>query len=75
MIRERGIELGQQAEDLQVQARQRAMELQTKAREQAEGLQSNLKQAVEEGKAAAAERREELLTQLEPEQADEPTAE
>jgi gas vesicle protein len=75
MIRERGIELGHQAEDLQMQARERAEALQTQARERADALQSNLKQAVEEGKAAAAERREELLAQLEPEQPGEPAVE
>jgi gas vesicle protein len=53
MIRERGVELGQRAEELSLQAKERAEEYQTK-----------MQQAVDEGKAAAAKRKEELLSQV-----------
>jgi gas vesicle protein len=53
MLREKGIELGQRAGDLQEQAMGRATELQTK-----------VKQAVEEGKVTATRKKEELLTQV-----------
>lgn len=59
LIRERGIELGQKAEELQSQAKDRA-----------NALQSKVKEAVEEGKAAAADKRQQLLSQLDQEQAD-----
>ena len=53
MIREKGVELGQRAEELSLQARDRAEEYQTK-----------MMQAVDEGKAAAAKRKEDLLSQV-----------
>lgn len=84
LIRERGIELGQRADELTVEARRRAEELQaeaverakkvqTQAKEQAEKLQDTVKQAVQEGKAAAEGKREALLSQLEEEQSPEET--
>jgi gas vesicle protein len=80
LIRDRGIELGQRAgemsdearrraEELQAQARDRAMGLQSQAKEKADELQGKVKQAVEEGKAAAADKRQELLAQIEGEPA------
>ena len=53
MLREKGIELGERAGDLQVQAKDKAAELQTK-----------VKQAVDEGKVTATKKKEELLTQV-----------
>jgi gas vesicle protein len=53
MLRDRGVELGQRAEELSLQAKDRAGEYQTR-----------MKQAVDEGKAAAAKRKEDLLTQV-----------
>jgi gas vesicle protein len=84
LIREKSVELGQRAEELQVEARQRAEELQAEARQRAEQVQSEakeragqlqgrLKQAVEEGRSAAADKRQELLSQLEQEQSMEET--
>lgn len=57
LIRERGVELGQRAGDLQNQAKEKATQ-----------LQSKVKEAVEEGKATAAQKRQELLSQLDQEQ-------
>lgn len=84
-LRDKGIELGGRAEELQVEARRRAEELQAEARQRAERVQSQarekadqlqgrVKEAVEEGKAAAADRRKELLSQLEQEQSPEESA-
>jgi gas vesicle protein len=64
-IRDKGIELGQRADELTLEARKRAEGLQVQAKERAGDLQGRVKQAVEEGKAAAATKKEELLTQLE----------
>jgi len=85
LIREKGIELGQRAEDLsaearrkaedlQVQAKDKAEELQAQAKDRAGSIQTKVKQAVEEGKSVAAKRREELLSQLEKEQGDQEIA-
>jgi NADPH-dependent glutamate synthase beta subunit-like oxidoreductase len=54
---------------LQAQAKERANEVQTQAKGRASSVQEKVKQAVEEGKTAAAKKREELLSQLEKEQA------
>ncbi len=69
MIRDKGIELGERADTLSSEARKRAEELQVQAKERALDVQVKVKQAVEEGKAAATKKKEELLSQLEPEQA------
>jgi gas vesicle protein len=53
LIHDKGIELGQRADELGVEARERAEELQVK-----------MKQAVDEGKATASQRKEELLSQV-----------
>jgi gas vesicle protein len=53
MLRDRGIELGHRAEDIQEQAKGKAVELQTK-----------VKQAVEEGKVTASKKKEDLLAQV-----------
>jgi len=75
MIREKGVELGQRAdemshearkkaEELQAQAKERAETLQGQARERAETLQERVKVAVDEGKATAIKKKEELLAQV-----------
>ena len=75
MIREKGLELGQKAdemslearkkaEDLQHQAKERADALQAQAKEKAETLQDRVKVAVDEGKATAVKKKEELLAQV-----------
>jgi gas vesicle protein len=69
LIRDKGLELKEQADDLGTEARRRAEEVQAQAREKASGLQSQVKQAVDEGKTAATKRKEELLNRLEGEQA------
>lgn len=82
LIRDKGIELKEQADEKSAEARKRAEELQAEARrkaqelqEQAKGraahLQGQVKQAVEEGKTAAAKTKEELLTRLDEVQASE----
>jgi gas vesicle protein len=82
LIRDRSLELGQRADELSAEARRRAEELQAEARERARQVQSQakeragqlqdtVKQAVEEGKAAAEEKRQALLSQLEEEQSPE----
>ncbi len=53
LLREKGIELGHRAEELQAEAKERAADLQTK-----------VKQAVEEGKVTATQKKEELLSQV-----------
>jgi gas vesicle protein len=62
MLRDKGIELGQRAGDIQIQAKGKATELQTK-----------VKQAVDEGKVTATKKKEELLTQVGKGQAPEAT--
>jgi gas vesicle protein len=52
-LRDKGVELGHRAEDLQVQAKDRAGEVQLK-----------MKQAIDEGKTAATKKKEELLAQV-----------
>ena len=84
MIRDKGVELGQRAdemslearkkaEDLQLQAKEKAETLQSQAKEKAETLQDRVKVAVDEGKATAIKKKEELLAQIgqddEPEEA------
>jgi gas vesicle protein len=65
LIRDKGIELREQADDLSVEARRRA-----------ERLQEQMKQAVDEGKNAAATKKEDLLSQLDQDDAaEEPVAE
>jgi gas vesicle protein len=75
LIREKGIELGDRADTLSAEARRRAEELQAQAREKTEALQAQareraqdvqvkVKQAVDEGKAAASKKKEDLLSQV-----------
>ena len=64
LIRDKGVELGQRADELSLEARHRAEEFQTK-----------MQQAVEEGKATATQRKEELLSQVGAKAPDEAPAE
>jgi gas vesicle protein len=84
LIRDRGIELKEQAGDLSLEARKRAEQIQSQAREKATELQSQAKgraaeiqtqvrQAVEDGKSAATMKKEELLSRLEDQQTDDET--
>jgi gas vesicle protein len=65
IIKEKGVELGHRAEDLQLQAKSKAADLGAQAKQGADSLQTKVKQAVEEGKSAAVKKREDLLTQVE----------
>jgi len=76
LIRDKGLELREQADDLslearrraeqiQAQAKEKATELQSQAKDRAAGIQTQVKQAVEEGKSAASKRKEDLLSKLE----------
>lgn len=80
MIRERGVELGGRAREYGDTARHRAEELAIDARERAEDAQkrgrmvleeqrSRLGHAIEEGKDAAAKKRDELMQKLDAEKA------
>jgi gas vesicle protein len=64
MIREKGVELGQRADEMSIEARKRAEELQIQARERAEAMQERVKVAVDEGKATATKTKEDLLAQV-----------
>ena len=79
-IREHGIELKgraaelseqgrQRAEELTAQARQRAAEVQERSRLTLEEQKAHLQDALEEGKQAAAKKRDELMARLEAEKA------
>lgn len=65
MIRDKGIEIKDRADDLSLEARRKAEELQSQAREMAGDYQTRVKQAVDEGKTAATRKKEELLAQIE----------
>ena len=64
MIREKGVELGQRADEVSVEARKKAEEFQVQAKERAGVLQERVKVAVDEGKAAATKTKEDLLAQV-----------
>lgn len=55
----------EKAAELQTQAKVKAAGLQTQAKERSGGLRAKVQRAVEEGKAAAKKRQEELLSQVE----------
>ncbi len=75
LIRDKGIELKDQASELSAEALKRAEELQQQAKEKADELQTKVKVSVQEGKRAAAGKKEELLTQVEAEGPDAATTE
>jgi gas vesicle protein len=64
MIREKGVELGQRADEMSIEARKRAEELQIQARQRAEAMQERVRVAVDEGKATATKTKEDLLAQV-----------
>ena len=64
MIREKGVELGQRADEMSIEARKKAEELQVQAKERAGALQERVKVAVDEGKATAVRTKEDLLAQV-----------
>jgi gas vesicle protein len=68
-IQERGIELKDMAGDLSVQAREAAADLQERGRIVLQEQKGKLEQAIEEGKSAAAKKRDEMLGALEGEEA------
>lgn len=70
-IREKGIELKDKAGIYGVEAGKRADELKAKGRTLLEGQTVRFKEAIEEGKKAAARKKEELLAQLEGKSSDE----
>lgn len=80
VIRDKGIELKDRAEELseearrraeevQGQAKTRAQELSTQAKGKAKEIQTRVKEAIEEGKATATKKKADLLSELEIEQA------
>ena len=80
VIRDKGIELKDRAEELsaearrraeeaQVQAKTRAQEISVQAKDKARDIQTRVKEAIEEGKATATKKKADLLTELEVEQA------
>lgn len=73
MIRDKGIELGERADEMSLEARRRAEELQVQAKGKADEWQTKVQQAVEEGKATATTKKEDLLSQVSEEQAAEET--
>ena len=64
-IRERSIELQHQADELGAEARKRAAGFSAQTKEKAASVQVKVKRAVDEGRSAAGERKEELLIGLE----------
>jgi gas vesicle protein len=64
-IREKGIELREQADEITAEARKRAEEFQAQARDKAAELQTRVQEAVEEGRTAASSKKEELLITIE----------
>jgi gas vesicle protein len=67
LIRDKGIELKEQADEVGEQARKKAEAIQVQARQRAEELQAQVKHAVEEGRSAAAASKQDMLTKLEEE--------
>jgi gas vesicle protein len=72
-IREKGIELGDRADELSLEARRRAEELQVQAKGRADEWQAKMQQAVEEGKATATKTKEDLLSKVSQEEEAEET--
>jgi gas vesicle protein len=67
LIRERGIELQERSAEMTAEARKRARELELQASGKASEWQDRMQQAVAEGKTAGAQKKEELLTELDAE--------
>ena len=68
LIHDKGVEIGQRADEMAAEARQRAAEMQAQT-------EAKLKQAVDEGRSAATRKKEDLLTQVSTEEAGEAPAE
>lgn len=64
-IRDKSIELKDRAEDLSVEATKKAEELRAKGQSLFESQKLRFQEAIEEGKRAAGQKKEELLAQLE----------
>jgi gas vesicle protein len=64
-IREKSIELKDRADELSVEATKRAEELRAKGQSLFESQKLRFQEAIEEGKRAAGQKKEELLAQLE----------
>ena len=64
LLRERSIELKERADEFSSEARKVAADLQEKSRVTLETQSARLKEAVEEGKAVAEKKKEELLRQV-----------
>jgi gas vesicle protein len=75
MIRERGIELQERSAEMSAEARRRATEYQAQAKDRAQqlsaqtrdkaaGWQGRMQEAVDQGKAAAGQQKEDLMTEL-----------
>lgn len=70
-IRERSIELKERAEDLGLEAGKMAEELRIRGQEIVEEQKTRFQEAVDEGKRVAAQRKEQLLSQIEDTDSDE----
>ena len=66
-LRETSIELKDRMVELSEEARKKAAELQAKGRTAVQSQTARVKEAIEEGKKAAAKKKKELLQELEPE--------
>jgi len=64
-VRARSIELKDKADELGAQTAQKAEVLREKGEELLQGQMTRFHEAIEEGKRAAAQKKEELLSQLE----------
>ena len=67
-LREKSIELKDRMIELSDEARKKAAELQAEGRTVVEGQTARVKEAIEEGKKAAAKKKKELLQELEQEE-------
>jgi gas vesicle protein len=66
LLREKGVELKDQANAVGVEARKRVEMLEEQAKDKAGQLQTQVKHAVQEGKTAGAETKEDLLAKANP---------
>jgi gas vesicle protein len=69
LIRDKGIELKEQASAAGAEARKRVETLEVQAKDRAGQLQAQVKHAVEEGKTAGAKTKEDLLVKASPQPA------
>jgi gas vesicle protein len=64
LIRDKGIEIQERSVEMSAEARQRAEALSAQTRDKAAGLQTKVKQAVEEGRTAGTQAKEDMLSEL-----------